>query len=198
MVTPIDSSSYWDEKYKRSETPWDLNSPTPLFMEILKNLPRGKMLIPGCGKGFDAIAASNEGFEVTAVDFAPSAIQAAEAMAEKQNANVKFAAADFFHLEEEYFNSYDYVYDYTSYCAINPTRRKEYAEIISRCLKPGGKLIALLFPVDGREGGPPFNVDVIEFYKLFSSFLKLDFSSRRINSIKPRKGREVLQIYVKP
>ena len=68
---------------------------------------------------------------------------------------------------------------------------------MSEIIKPGGKLIALLFPVDGRPGGPPFNIDILEFYNFFSKYFIMEISTFKINSIKPRKGKEVLQVYRK-
>ncbi len=99
-------------------------------------------------------------------------------------------------MNSSYFNAFDIIYDYTFFCAINPERRKKYAEKINLLLKAEGKLFAILFPVENKEGGPPFGINVIEFYENISRFLTLEFSSKRIDSIKPRRGREVLQIYI--
>ena len=99
--------------------------------------------------------------------------------------------------KDNFKENFDFIFEYVTYCAINPERRKEFAQKISSLLKTGGRLISILFPVDRREGGPPFSVDIKEFYKNFSEYLRLEYSSRQINSVKPRKGKEVLQIYFK-
>jgi SAM-dependent methyltransferase len=157
----------------------------------------GKILIAGCGKGYDAVLASKKGFDVYAADFSLEAIKLAKNLAEKEKVKVNLLHEDIFKLDSVYKNSFDYVYDYVTYCSVIPERRKEYAEKIAGLLKHGGKLITLLFPVENREGGPPYAVNVQEFYDLFSEHLQLKFSSKKINSIKPRRGREVLQIYLK-
>ncbi len=200
MNTAIDSPSYWDEMYKNNQAGWDLKSSNPVFEEILRKnnlINPGKIMIIGCGKGYDAVAAAKAGYKVTAVDFSPFAIDFAKDLAERENVQVNFLIEDFFNLNHNFENKFDIVYDYTTFCAVNPERRNEYAKTVSSILKPNGKLLALLFPVEKRVGGPPYGIDVIEFYKLFSKYLKLEFSSKQINSIKPRRGREVLQIYVK-
>jgi methyl halide transferase len=199
MPLPIDEPSFWNEKYQSSETPWDLKTPNPVFTDLIINklIQPGKILIPGSGKGHDAIYAASAGFDVTAVDFSSEAISFAENLAEKNNVKINFLTKDIFMLNEIFNNNFDLIYDYTSFCSINPERRKEYAEKVSNFLKPGGKLIAHLFPIDGREGGPPFNINVIEFFKLFSQYLRLDFSTNKINSVPPRKGNELLQIFLK-
>ena len=49
--------------------------------------------------------------------------------------------------------SFDYLLEYTCFCAIDPKRRTEYADLVDRLLKPGGTYIDLAFPLDGRGGG---------------------------------------------
>ncbi len=196
---PTDAASFWDEKYLNNEDRWDMKTPTPVFENLIVSqqfIKPGKILILGCGKGYDAILAAKKGFDVYAADFSIEAIKFAKKMAEEENLKINFLLYDIFDLDSIYKNQFDYIYDYVTYCSISPERRKEYAEKISNLLKQNGKLVALLFPVEERVGGPPFAVDVQEFYSLFSQHLQLKFSSNRINSIKPRMGREVLQIYI--
>jgi len=199
MVSP-DSASFWDDKYLNNQAGWDMRTTTPVFEDLLHEqrfLKPGRILITGCGKGYDAILAAKMGYDVYAVDFSVEAIKFAKGLADKENVRVNFIQEDIFKLDLIYKDYFDYVYDYVTYCAVLPERRKEFVEITAGFLKPGGKLIALLFPVEERKGGPPYAVDVKEFYELISPHLDLKFSSRRIKSIKPRMGREVLQIYLK-
>lgn len=200
MSIDADNASFWDEKYKNDETRWDLNGPNPAFLEIINNkkiIEPCKILIPGSGKGHDAVAAAKKNFEVTALDFSEYAINIGKDLAQKENVKINFICEDIFNLDEVYENSFDAVYDYTMYCAINPERRNEYAEKISSLLKMNGKFIALLFPVEEREGGPPFSIDIIDTYKIFSKYLRFSFSSKKINSHQRRKGREQLHVYIK-
>jgi len=200
MPSEIDLPVYWDKKYQKNEANWDLKSANPVFEELIDNediLKPGRMLIPGCGKGFDAIAAAKRGFEVTAIDFSAEAIKFGKNLAKKENVKVNFLTEDFFILDEKYANYFDSIYEYTTYCAINPERRDEFARQISRLLKPGGKYLTILFPVEDRAGGPPFGINPVEVYKIFSKYLKLSFFTREVNSIKPRKNREVIQLYIK-
>jgi SAM-dependent methyltransferase len=199
-MSTTESASFWDDKYRNNEASWDMKTPTPVFENLLdaqQFVRPGKILIVGSGKGYDAVLAAKKGYEVFAVDFSTEAIEFSKNLAEKENLKLNYLLQDIFQLDSVYRNHFDYVYDYVTYCSILPERRKEYSEKISVLLKTGGKLIALLFPVEDRKGGPPYAVDVLEFYDLFSQHLQLKFSSWKINSIKPRRGREVLQIYLK-
>ena len=65
---------FWEDIYLADDTGWDLGEPTPVFDKIGDDLPSGKVCILGCGRGYDAVMFAQKGFEVTAVDFAPSAV----------------------------------------------------------------------------------------------------------------------------
>lgn len=191
---------FWDKKYINDETDWDTKSANPVFKSILKDhetFPPGKILIMGCGKGYDAITAAQNDFDTVGIDFSFHALAIAKGLAAHDKLNIKFLQQDFFLLDENYYNSFDYIYDYTTLCAIDPSRKNEYARKVFQLLKKGGKFIAILFPVERRESGPPFGLDVVEIFQIFSQYLKLQFYSKSIESIKPRKGREVIQVYVK-
>jgi methyl halide transferase len=200
MKSSLDTSEYWDKRYISGNSGWDLNTPTPAFSDILKEnkiIQPGKLIILGAGKCFDAVEAARSGYDVTAVEFSQSAAEFGMKLAEREKAKVQFVIEDFFNLPDQYINVYDVVYDYVTYCAINPGRREEYAKLVKSFLKQGGKFVIILFPVEDRQGGPPFGLNQNETESVFSKYLKLILSTDKIDSIKPRKGREILQVYQK-
>jgi 2-polyprenyl-3-methyl-5-hydroxy-6-metoxy-1,4-benzoquinol methylase len=80
MYAPVDKASYWEDKYNTNQTGWDTSSENPVFSEFLFNsefVKPGKILIAGCGNGYDAVAAAKNGYNVTAVDFSSAAINCA-------------------------------------------------------------------------------------------------------------------------
>lgn len=200
-MNDVNNSDFWEELYRSNSVAWDLKTPTPAFIDLLDSeyfLNKKKMLVVGCGYGYDAIEAAKKGFIVTALDFSETAIEFAKTLSEKEKVSVNFLVEDFFNLNDSFLNSFEIIFDYVTYCAIDPARRKEYADKISQLLKPEGLFAIILFPVENRVGGPPFAVDVNEATNFFSEKLELIISTDKINSIKPRKGREFLQIYRKP
>lgn len=200
MTHLVDNSAYWEDIYAKDAASWDLRSATPVFLDFLSNdLLKNKksILILGCGYGYDAIAAAKRGFEVTAIDFSESAISFAEKLALEEQVKVNFIVKDLFKLGTEFNNKFDIVYDYVTYCAINPARRKEYSEKVFMLLNTTGLFLIIFFPIENRKGGPPFAVDSVEAEHFFTRELELLISTDKINSIKPRKGRELLQIYRK-
>ncbi len=199
MLTTIDSPSFWDEKYLNDEANWDLKSPTPAWKDLIssgKLIHPCKLLVVGSGKGYDAIFSAKSGYEVAALDFSPTAISISKDLAKKENAEILFLQNDIFKLNE-YSEKFEAVFDYVTFCAISPTRRNEYIKKIYELLKWDGKFIILLFPIDERKGGPPFSININEFIKETSKHFKLEYFSRNINSIKPRRGKEVLFIFKK-
>lgn len=196
----VNEPDFWNGLYINKSVGWDLKTPTPAFTDLLNSdffVNRKKLLFLGSGYGYDAVEAAKKGFEVTAVDFSEAAIAFARNMAQKENVMVRFLVEDFFKLSENHFDTYEIIFDYVTFCAIDPDRRAEYSELIFRLLASDGIFVIILFPIEKREGGPPFAVDVEEATKLFSNKLELVISTNEINSIKPRKGREHLQIYRK-
>jgi methyl halide transferase len=192
-----DHPGFWSERYRSGDAGWDLGGPTPVFLELLRTrrLPPGRALVPGCGTGHDALAFAREGFSVTGLDFAPEPLAEARLRASDAGLKAEFVQADFFTLGEAYTAAFDYIIEYTMYCAIHPSRRALYAETAGRVLKPGGRLVALFFPVEDRPGGPPFGVDIAETERLFSPRFQLVSSEIHPATIKPRRGREVLTIW---
>jgi methylase of polypeptide subunit release factors len=73
------SPAAWEQRYQDGTTRWDLGHPAPAFQALLESADApnpGSALVLGAGRGHDAIFFAQQGFDVTAVDFAPSAIQA--------------------------------------------------------------------------------------------------------------------------
>ena len=200
MKNFVNNQSFWDELYKNGNVGWDMKSSTPVFKSILKEQnfqTSDKLLILGSGFGYDAVEAAESGFDVTAVDFSKTAIEKAREIARKQDVKINFLVRDFFTLTEDFKDHFDIVYDYVTYCAIDPLRRKEYAEMVSTILKCNGTFMGLWFPVENRNDGPPFGINLNETQNIFSKHLELQLTLNHKDTIKPRRGREVLQVYKK-
>lgn len=187
----------WESWYQEGETPWDLGGPTPVFERLIREarFPKGKLLIPGAGRGYDAVAFAEAGFEVTTVDVAPSACEALRARAKAAGVSIDVRQADFFALQED--GHYDLVLEYTFYCAIAPGLRPAYRDQMARLLKPGGQLFGLYFPLTKPldEDGPPFGVRREEVEASFKECFDLVHAEVPADSIKPRQGNEILMIW---
>lgn len=193
----VDSPEFWEAMYKNERTPWDLQSPTPTLVHLVEAgtlAPPGSVAVLGCGRGHDAVFLARQGFDVTAVDFAPSAVAYLRELAAQEGVSLAILEMDFFHLPQTHREAFDYVYEYTAYCAIRPVRRDEYVDLVYHILKPGGLLVGLFFPADGRTGGPPFAVSLDEIHQRFDGRFSIESLAYPATSVPPRRGKEFLAL----
>ena len=201
MVLKLDvnSPAFWEEIYQGGRAGWDLGGPTPAFGQLLASgeFAPGKMLVTCAGRGHDARAFARHGFQVDAVEFAADPVRDMHALADP-SAPVNIVQADLFTLSHALDGQYDYVLEYTCYCAINPARRPEYADLIARLLKPRGILIALVFPTTEKVGGPPFYAPIPQLLDFFQT-RGFELLRRQVprESVPQRKGSEELLIFKK-
>jgi SAM-dependent methyltransferase len=169
MTLDINSPDFWQSSYRNGRTAWDLGYPTPVFARLAASgqYSPGKMIVLGAGRGHDARLFARHGFEVLAVDFATEAVAAMHLLNDPAQP-VQVLQADMFELPAVMNSRFDYLLEYTCFCAIDPTRRDEYAALAARLLMPGGLYIALAFPIGKRPGGPPFVVQPDEMIELLT------------------------------
>ena len=199
MTTDVNSPHKWDADYEHQTDGWDLGGPTPVFKHLIsdRQLIVGRMIVLGAGRGHDAREFAHNGFQVTAVDFASQAVQEMQRLADAR-APMEILQHDIFTLPETLNNTFDYVLEYTCFCAIDPQRRAEYADLVTRLLKPNGIYIDLAFPLDGRKGGPPFAVSASEILELFQARgFKLISREVPTESVSPRRHAEELFLFQK-
>jgi SAM-dependent methyltransferase len=199
MTNDVNFPRKWDENYERQTDGWDLGGPTPVFKRLStsRQLIPGRMIVLGAGRGHDARMFTRHGFQVTAVDFASHAVEEMHRLA-SPDAPVEIMQHDIFTLPDALNHSFDYVLEYTCFCAIDPKRRAEYANLVTRLLKPNGIYIDLAFPLDGRKGGPPFAVTESEIMELFQKRgFKLIAREKPAESVSPRRHAEELFIFQK-
>jgi SAM-dependent methyltransferase len=199
MSMDVNSPDKWDANYEQGTDGWDLGRPTPVFQRLLRSgrLSPGRMIVLGAGRGHDAREFARRGFQVTAVDFSSEAVREMHRLASPE-APVEILQHDIFTLPDALNHSFDYVLEYTCFCAIDPGRRAEYADLVNRLLKPGGMYIDLAFPLDGRKGGPPFAVSAAEVLDLFRGRgFQLLSREKPVDSISARRNAEELLLFQK-
>jgi SAM-dependent methyltransferase len=201
VVTPADPQDqpdisrpgFWEVAYQQDQTGWDLGQAAPPFVALLAGddaPPPGRLLAPGCGRGHDALLFARHGFDVTGVDFAPSAVEAAMAAAREAGLPATFVEADLFTLGRRWPGGFDYVAEHTCFCAIDPARRPEYVEVVRDLLRPGGELLAIFY-AHGRPGGPPYTTSAAEIRALFAPRFVIDSLGPAANSVPRRQGQEL-------
>ena len=194
----------WDQRYRQGNTPWDKGRASPALIYWLKNYPGrilGHILIPGCGTGHDvrAIADAEPTSSPLGIDISSTAI--ATCLQNKVHDNEQYEQTDLFQLSRKFHAAFDWVWEHTCYCAIDPSKRPQYVSAIASALKPGGIFLGIFYlnpEVDATtpNDGPPHGTSIEDVKSLFfaaSDFVLLD--SEKPNACYPgREGREhVLQ-----
>ncbi len=160
----------WNLRYNNNDTPWDRGESTPELRELLKTFPElwtnKRVLVPGCGRAYDAEEIAKVADFVVAADVSEIAIR--EARERFSAENVEWLVADFFK-ELERDGEFDIIFEHTFFCAIPPEMREAYAEKMGRLLKPDGLLIGLFYLDDEDEfTGPPWPTRTYDIERYFA------------------------------
>ena len=120
--------------------------------------------------GHDARAWAGAGFSVSGFDIAPSAVRLADEATRAAGLNGDFRVADF--LNDTPDKPFDWLFEHTLFCAIQPGERDAYVRAVLRWLKPGGFYLAVNYFIPDVEG-PPFGTTREEIWARFSPHLEL-------------------------
>ena len=161
-MAPVD----WQGAWKEGRTPWDAGQSPPALRDLLERdlVPPGRILVPGCGTGYDLATLARADREVIGIDLSDDARSAFVQAHGDLPGIVRYEVADFFRFEVE--DGVDFVWDYTFFCALDPAQRSDWASVMTRLVKPEGVLATLLFPfedpISEREGPPwPINTELV-------------------------------------
>ena len=159
----------WEALYQQGDTGWDRGEVSPALRHYLEaGVFEGvkSVLVPGCGRGYEVVELAKRGFDVTALDLAPSAITYLQQALKDTGVQAETVCTDMFSYDKP--QAFDIVYEQTCLCAIEPAQRQAYADVVYDWLKPSGKLLLNMMQT-GEAGGPPFHCDFMEMKALFSS-----------------------------
>jgi methyl halide transferase len=186
------NQGFWENRYLNQDTGWDAGSitfPLKKYFETLAD-KQLKILIPGGGNGHEAVYLHQLGFtNVFLLDYA------SVPLAKFKLSNPGFPDSHILH--QDFFdlsNTFDLIVEQTFFCALDPVLRKAYFEKMATLLKPGGKLVGLLFGVPMNSDQPPFGGCEGEYRNLIGDLLEIEVLEPCYNSIKPRAGKELFII----
>jgi methyl halide transferase len=188
------NADFWNNLYLHQATTWDMGRPSPPLKSFIDTIldKSINILIPGAGRAYEAKYLIEQGFRsVTIIDIAPSLIVTLKS---------SFAATPLQIVFGDFFNhsgQYDLILEQTFFCAIHPDLRKDYVIKMSELLKPGGRLVGVLFDRSFEGEGPPFGGSASEYESLFKEHFQSRYISPCYNSIPARAGSEVFIIMQK-
>ncbi|PWU45728.1 class I SAM-dependent methyltransferase [Micromonospora globispora] len=153
-------SRAWDERYASApELVWTAE-PNRFVVEEVSNLSPGRAIDLAAGEGRNAVWLAQQGWEVTAVDFSPVAIERGRELARQRNVTVDWQVADV----TEYTppaDGFDLVL--IAYLHLPAT---DIATVLSRArdaVRAGGRVLVVGHDVANLSGGTggPQNPDIL-------------------------------------
>jgi SAM-dependent methyltransferase len=147
----------WDTPYQGDGRPgWDTGRVAPELKKVVaENIDgRGRAVVFGCGTGTNAIYLASQGFEVTGIDVAPSALARAAGKAREAGVNVRWVLADVLAVPE--LQPFDFVFDRGCYHHVRQYNAAGYVSSVDRLSRPGTRVLILAGSAnEERRAGPP-------------------------------------------
>jgi hypothetical protein len=153
----------WDANGKQLQPGerFDVCGPHTMLVEAIErgDVPEGRACVPGCGRGYDVGALASAKRHVTGLEYTALGAEAARKYLSKafpaNSAWYDIVQADFFTYQPP--QPFDFVYDYTFLCALQPAMRRGWAAKMHDIIRPGGVLMTLQFPLGplAMHGDPP-------------------------------------------
>ncbi len=167
------TTEYWENRYQSNDMPWEKGAPSPGLVDFLAaepGLTRGTVCVPGCGTGHDVRVWAKAGFGAFGFDLAPSAVRLATERTQAAQLRAKFGVADF--LRDRPPFRFEWLFEHTLFCAIQPAERDAYVDAILNWLAPDGQFLAVHYLILDTDG-PPFGTTREEIWARFSPHFKL-------------------------
>jgi SAM-dependent methyltransferase len=188
----------WLDAWRAGRTPWDAGKSPPALRSLVARdlVPAGRVFVPGCGSGYDLATLAREDREVVGLDLSELARASFERTRSALPGTVRYEVGDFFTFDDG--RPFDFVWDYTFFCALDPSQRDAWATVMKRLLLPGATLATLIFPyeepISDREGPPwPINTGLVR--RTLGDAFELLEAAEVDESHPGREGREVLALW---
>jgi len=186
---------FWSVRYAAGKTPWDFGgAPAALKSFIERSSVPARVLIPGCGSGYEIQAFHAGGYEVSAIDFSPAAVDQAKRVLGSLAQRV--ILGDFFTYDFGQ-QRFDLIYERTFLCSMTPNRWPDYVNRMADLLSPGGRLIGVFLYGPNPSSGPPFPLTEPEAAQLFNRRFELQRSEPMTDSLPLFRDMERWQEWLK-
>jgi len=186
---------FWTVRYAAGKTPWDFGGvPSALKSFLERFAVPGRVMIPGCGSGYEVQAFHAAGYEGSAIDFSPAAVEQAKRVLGFLAERVIWG--DFFTYDFGQ-RRFDLIYERTFLCSMAPSRWPEYVNRMADLLLPGGRLIGVFLYGQRPSSGPPFPITDAEANKLFKKHFQLVRSEVMTDSLPLFRDMERWQEWLK-
>ena len=185
----------WNSKWEQNLIGWDIgyvSTPIKEYIDQLTNKDL-KILIPGAGNSYEGEYLFKQGFNnISILDLSRVPFNNLKKRC-LDFPEDSLIIGDFF----EHQGRYDLIIEQTFFSSFPPKFRSQFANKIHELLKPGGKMVGLLFGIELYHDHPPYGGSKEEYIKLFDPLFEIKLLETAHNSIKPRMGNELFIILEK-
>jgi methyl halide transferase len=146
----------WDADYRGSKPPaWDIGRPADELQRIVNDglVHKCRAVDLCCGSGSDAVFLASRGFDVTAIDVAPTALAQARQKADRTGVTVQWLLADV--LNPPTLRPFDFIYDRGCYHVVRDQNLAAYLETVRRLSHPGTQFLLLSARREEQETNSP-------------------------------------------
>jgi SAM-dependent methyltransferase len=154
----MSDTARWNERYAKGDTPWETGRPSSELQRVVAEVPVRpcRALELGCGAGASAVWLAQQGFDVTALDLSPLAIERASRRAQDAGVQVRFLVADVLQPPAELAGPFAFFFDRGCYHAVRREDPTAYLETLHRLTGPGALGLVLAGNArEPRQPGPP-------------------------------------------
>lgn len=182
-----------------SQLPWAHEEPTLFLAELCKQRgTSGRALDIGCGAGTDSVYLARQGWDVTALDFVPKALEFTQARAAAAGVSVTPVEADITTWEVP--ATFDLVLDHGLLHNMDPVRYPAYRERLTQCVAPDGDFVLLhwhpLYPGQPNGDVGPTRRDRDEIKDFFApEFQERYFAQEEFEDLPAMVGGGMAQAY---
>src|SRR5260221_5644916 len=173
---------FWTNRWSAGKTPWDLGGVPENLVSFLNRDPSpAKVLIPGCGSGYEVKAFHEAGHDVTAIEFSePAVVHAREILGPLGH---KVIHGNFFK-HDFGDNRYELIYERGFLCSLPTIRWPDYASRMAQLIATGGRLIGL-FLYGNEPEPPPYPLTEETATQLFGSYFHLLSTAKSVGDSVP-------------
>ena len=191
MAQDSSKPDFWETRYEGNVIPWDAGRSPASVSAFARSLPPGtRVLVPGCGSGYEVALFAEAGMDVVAIDFSEGAIRRAQATV-PEHAD-RFVLADFFAFDAA--DGFDVMYERAFLCALPRRLWPDYATRTARIIRPGGRIAGFWF-FDDNERGPPFGISAPALDALLGEAFARTEDQPVEDSIPVFQGKERWQVW---
>lgn len=170
--SPDPTNHDFADRYATGQTPWEIGEPQPPFVQHAA-LVESPVLDLGCGTGELAVYFASLGHAVVGVDPEAEAVNAARGKAAAAGVDATFEVGSAQDLAQT-GRTYATILDCLLFHIFDDQQRTQYVDSVRAALRPGGRLLMLVFSDAEPPGNGPRRISERELRDCFADKFEIE------------------------